>query len=95
MAAYILADVEVLDRERYEQYKKQVPATLAPYGGRFVVRGGAVETLEGTWAPRRLVILEFPTLGQAKEWWASPAYRPAKALRQATAHSELIVVEGV
>ena len=95
MAAYIIAEVEVLDAERYEDYKPLVPPTLAEYGGRIIVRGGAAEALEGEWSPRRVVILEFPSVEKAREWWGSDAYAPAKELRQATSHSRLILVEGV
>ncbi len=95
MAAYVVTEIEVLDVERYETYKRMVPPSLAAYGGRFIVRGGAAETLEGSWSPKRLVILEFPSVAQAKAWWDSPEYAEAKALRQATARTQMIVVEGV
>ena len=95
MAAYIVVEVDVRDKERYEDYKRMVPPTLAQYGGRFVVRGGAAETLEGDWSPGRVVIVEFPSAEQAKAWWNSPEYAPAKELRQATAHTQMILVEGV
>ena len=95
MPAYIVVEVEVEDPVRYEDYKKMVPPTLAAYGGRFLVRGGKVENLEGDWSPKRLVIVEFPSVEQAKAWWSSPEYADAKALRQATAKSQLIVVEGL
>jgi uncharacterized protein (DUF1330 family) len=95
MAAYVVVEVEVQDKDRYETYKRMVPPTLAPYGGRFVVRGGEVETLEGEWSPRRLVIVEFPSVERAKAWWGSEEYAEAKALRQATAHSRMIVVAGL
>ena len=95
MAAYVIAEVEVQDKDRYETYKRMVPPTLAAYGGRFVVRGGEVETLEGGWSPGRLVILEFPSAERAKAWWDSEEYAAAKALRQATAHTRMIVVAGV
>lgn len=95
MAAYIVVEVDVRDRERYEDYKRLVPPTLAEYGGRFVVRGGAAETLEGDWSPGRIVIVEFPSAEQARAWWGSAEYAPAKALRQATAHTRMILVEGV
>ena len=72
-----------------------VPPSLEAYGGRFLVRGGKVETLEGTWAPRRFVIVEFPSLEKAKAWWNSAEYAEAKALRQATAKTQMIVVDGV
>ena len=95
MSAYVLVEVEVLDAERYETYKQMVPPSLAAYGGRFIVRGGAAETLEGSWSPKRIVILEFPSVERAKEWWGSSEYAEAKALRQVTARTQMIVVEGV
>ncbi|HEX8151021.1 MAG TPA: DUF1330 domain-containing protein [Pyrinomonadaceae bacterium] len=95
MAAYVVVEVEVRDKEMYENYKRMVPPTLAAYGGRFVVRGGEVETLEGDWSPGRVVIVEFPSVERAKAWWGSEEYAEAKALRQATARSRMIVVAGV
>jgi uncharacterized protein (DUF1330 family) len=95
MSAYVVVQVDVKDPVRYEDYKKLVPPSLAKYGGRFVVRGGQVHPMEGTWAPRRFVLVEFPSVEQAKAWWASADYAEAKALRQATAESQLIIVEGV
>jgi uncharacterized protein (DUF1330 family) len=95
MSAYVVVQVDVKDPVRYEDYKRLVPPSVAKYGGRFVVRGGKTETLEGTWSPKRFVMLEFPDAERAKAWWASADYAEAKALRQATAHTELIVVEGV
>src|SRR6266542_4989241 len=89
-----VVEVEVLDPARYEQYKQMVPPSLERYGGRFLVRGGKVETLEGDWSPKRLVIVEFPSVAKAQEWWSSEEYREAKALRQATAKTQMIVVEG-
>ena len=95
MPAYVVVEIEVLDAERYETYKQMVPPSLAAYGGRFVVRGGTAETLEGEWSPKRLVIVEFPSVERAKAWWGSPEYAEAKALRQATARTQMVVVEGV
>jgi uncharacterized protein (DUF1330 family) len=95
MPAYIVVEVEVQDTQRYEKYKSMVPPSLVPYGGRFIVRGGRVETLEGDWAPKRFVMVEFPSLEQAKAWWASTEYAEAKALREATARTQMIVVEGL
>jgi len=95
VSAYIIVQVDVKDPVRYEDYKRLVPASLAKYGGRFVVRGGRTETLEGTWSPKRFVMVEFPDVQRAKAWWASAEYAEAKALRQATSHTEMIVVEGV
>jgi uncharacterized protein (DUF1330 family) len=94
MSAYIIVEVEVHDANRYESYKGMVPPSLEAYGGRFIVRGGKAETLEGEWSPKRIVVVEFPSLEKAKAWWSSPEYEDAKALRQATAKTEMIVVEG-
>ena len=94
MSAYIVVQVEVTEPAGYDESKKMVPSSLAAYGGKFVVRGGACETLEGSWQPKRLVVLEFPSVVKAKQWWASDEYHDAKALRQRTAKSEMIVVEG-
>jgi uncharacterized protein (DUF1330 family) len=95
MAAYVVVQVDVKDPARYADYRNMVPPTLSKYGGRFIVRGGKTETLEGDWAPKRFVVVEFPSLEQAKAWWASPEYAEAKALRQATSETQMIVVEGV
>jgi uncharacterized protein (DUF1330 family) len=95
MPAYVIVDVEIIDNERYDAYKKMVPASLEKYGGRFCVRGGQLETLEGDWLPQRFVILEFPSYQEAKAWWSSREYAAAKALRQESARSRMIVVEGV
>jgi uncharacterized protein (DUF1330 family) len=94
MAAYIIVEVDVTEPAGYEDYKKMVPPTLTAHGGKFIVRGGACETLEGNWRPPRVVVLEFPSVARAKAWWASDEYRAAKALRQRTAKSKMIVVEG-
>jgi uncharacterized protein (DUF1330 family) len=94
MAAYFIVDVEVTDPVGYEEYRKLVPATIAQYGGRFLVRGGAVEQLEGDWQPERVVVLEFPSLEQAKRWYHSEEYRAPKALRFKTAKAKMILVEG-
>lgn len=95
MAAYIIVEVAVRDAARYERYKQLVPPSIAAYGGRFIVRGGAVEALEGDWKPGRLVILEFPSAERARAWWSCPEYAEAKALRLATADSRMVLVEGL
>lgn len=95
MPAYVIVEVEVEDPVRYEAYKTMVPASIAQYGGRFLVRGGEVTTLEGGWNPKRLVVIEFPSVERAKAWWSSPEYAEAKALRQATSRGRMIVVGGV
>jgi uncharacterized protein (DUF1330 family) len=95
MTAYVIAQIEVTDPAQFEDYRRQVPATLALYGGRYVVRGGEHETLEGAWQPQRIVILEFPDRERAKAWWSSQEYAPIKRLRQGAARTELIVIDGV
>lgn len=95
MFAYVIAHIDVTDPVRYEDYKKMVPASIEKFGGRFLARGGQTERLEGTWEPKRLVLLEFPSVEAARAWWASGEYAPAKALRQATSTGDMIVVEGI
>jgi uncharacterized protein (DUF1330 family) len=94
MKAYIIVDVRIEDPIRYEDYKKLTPASLVPYEGKFIVRGGQAETLEGSWKPGRIVVLEFPSMEKAKTWWSSEGYAPAKALRKSASTTEMIVVEG-
>jgi uncharacterized protein (DUF1330 family) len=95
MAAYIVAHIEVTDPARYEEYRRQVAATITQYGGRFLVRGGATEVLEGSLRPGRVVILEFASVEQAKTWWDSPEYRPLRELRQRASTGDLFVVAGI
>jgi uncharacterized protein (DUF1330 family) len=94
VAAYIIVDLTVTDLPTMEEYRKRVPATLAAYGGRFLVRGGAHQTVEGDWKPNRLVVLEFPSMEQAKRWYDSEEYREPKALRLKASKANLIMVEG-
>ncbi len=95
MPAYVINDMEITDPVLFEEYKKLSPATVALYGGRFLARGGRTDTLEGEWSPKRMVIIEFPSVDQARTWADSPEYAPARRLRQITTLSNLIVVEGV
>jgi uncharacterized protein (DUF1330 family) len=95
VAAYIIADVTVTDPAAMEEYRKRVPATLARYGGRFVVRGGAHQSVEGDWKPTRLVVLEFPSMEQAKRWYDSEEYREPKAMRLRAGRTNLVMVDGV
>jgi len=94
MSAYMVVEVDVKDPERYADYRRMVPASLEAYGGKFLVRGGAVEKLEGDWEPPRFVVIEFDSVEQAKRWWDSDEYRQARNLRQETADTRMIVVEG-
>lgn len=95
MAGYIIAEVNVTDPVRYEEYRAQVLATIQAYGGAFRVRGGKAEGLEGTPPAGRLVVIEFPSYEQAKAWYHSDEYAGPKALRQATSEGRVILVEGV
>jgi uncharacterized protein (DUF1330 family) len=95
MSAYVIVQVDVKDPTRYEDYKKLVPPSLEKFGGRFLVRGGKTHTLEGGWAPKRFVIVEFPSVDRAQAWWDSPEYRAARDLRWATAESQMIIAEGI
>jgi uncharacterized protein (DUF1330 family) len=94
MSAYVIVEVDVHDPVAYENYKRQTPESITKYGGRFVIRGGKAETLEGDWVPKRIVVVEFESMEQAKRWWNSPEYAPVRALRWQTAESRMIVVEG-
>ncbi len=95
MAGYIIVEIDVTDPVGYEEYKKLAGATVAAYGGEYIVRGGVTETLEGDWQPKRIVILKFESVERAKEWWDCAEYSEPKKMRQRTANTKMIVVEGV
>lgn len=94
MPAYLIADVEVKDPDVYAEYRRQVLPLVQRHGGRFIVRGGAHETLEGAWRPARLVVIEFPDMAALKAWYGSPEYEKLIALRQGASRGSLIAVEG-
>lgn len=95
MPAYVIVEIDVQDAAAFEEYRAQVPATIARYGGRYLVRGGKTEALEGDRPPGRMVVLEFPSREQAREFYDSPEYTPLKALRLRAAKSRLLLVDGV
>lgn len=95
MVAYVIAEIDVTDPEGFAAYREIVPPIVAAFGGRYLARGGAISTLEGDWEPRRLTLLEFPSVEQARAFHDSPEYAEAKALRLRTTNSRLIVVEGL
>jgi uncharacterized protein (DUF1330 family) len=95
MPALIIVDIEVTDPVPYEDYKRLASASIAAHGGRYLVRGGSTEVLDGDWTPRRLVILEFGSMEKAKAWRHSPEYAEAKKIRETCARANMIVVEGV
>ena len=94
MAAYIIADVDVKDAKAFEAYKQPTIASVAQYGGRFIVQSSKHEVLEGNWCPTRLVVLEFPSLEAARRWYDSEEYRGAKAIRLQHAVSNMLLVQG-
>ena len=97
MSAYVIVDVAVTDPVRYEAYKEMAAPTVTAHGGRYIVRGGALEVLEGEtpFHGKRLVILEFPDSTRAKAWLESAEYHEARQLRHATARTNMVVVDGV
>ena len=95
MPAYVIVEVTIHVQNLYDEYKLLTPDTIAAFDGKFVVRGGKSEVLEGGWNPDRIVILEFPSVERAKEWWHSEQYTQAKAIRQRAAHTKMIVVPGL
>ena len=95
MAAYIIVEIEITDPQKYQEYVTVVPPTIAAYGGKYVVRAGKAEKLEGDWDPKRVVVLEFESYERAKQWWASEEYRAPKELRQSASVANMIVVDGI
>ena len=95
MPAYVMSEVEPRDAALFEQYRALAPKTIAQYGGRYIVRAGAAELIEGGPPPKALVVVEFPSLARAREWYASPEYAEALKLRQGALTRRLIFVEGV
>jgi len=95
MPAYLYAAVEVTDAIAYENYRARVPALIAAHGGRYLVRGGACEVLEGQAAPQRQVVLEFPDMAHLKAFYGSPDYQELIAIRQGASRGTLLAIEGV
>ena len=94
MPGYVIADVEITDPAVFEQYRSLVGPTIEKYGGRILVRGGATETREGEWSPRRLIVLQFDSVARAREWYDSPEYRPLIELRKRSAKTQLVIADG-
>ena len=94
MPAYIIVEVKITDTLEYEQYKALTPVSIAAYGGKFIVRSMDAEPLEGNWKPERIVVIEFPSVEKATHWWNSEEYAPAKAIRQRTAKTKMLLVNG-
>jgi uncharacterized protein (DUF1330 family) len=94
MSAYVIAEIDVVDPAAYEDYRKQVLAVVTKYDGKFIVRGGKIDAKEGGWTPKRIVVVEFPSMAQAQKWYDSPEYAPLIKLRQKASKGKLIIVEG-
>lgn len=95
MAGYIIVEIDITDPATYERYRQMAGETVRSHGGKYLVRGGAAETLEGDWQPKRIVILEFESVERAREWWDCEEYREPKKLRQQSAVTKMILVAGV
>jgi len=95
MSAYVIVELNIHDPKGFEKYKELVAPTIAAYSGKYIVRGGKTDVLEGSWTPGRLVILEFESMDRARAWFNSAEYAPIKRLRLETAESKLVLVEGL
>ncbi|HXB84088.1 MAG TPA: DUF1330 domain-containing protein [Candidatus Acidoferrum sp.] len=94
MSAYVIVNVNTRDHVEYEHYKRMAAEAVTNFGGRYLVRGGRMQVLEGSWEPTRIVVLEFDSYERASEWWHSAEYAPAKALRQRLSETDLLIVDG-
>jgi uncharacterized protein (DUF1330 family) len=94
MAAYVISDIEILDDQRIATYRALAQDSIAKYGGRYIVRGGSISCIEGEWHPKAIVIVEFPSMERARQWYASPEYAEALKVRQIALRRNLIFVEG-
>jgi uncharacterized protein (DUF1330 family) len=96
LAAFLIIEVtEVHDEQTYAQYRERVPSTLAADGGAYLVRGGQVEVLEGSWQPKRVVVVRFDSADAAHSWWDDPAHSELRAMRQRSTATNMILVEGI
>ena len=95
MAAYLISDVSVRNAEAFQTYRTRAAASIAQYGGRYLVRGGAIETLEGGWVPRTIIVVEFADLDRARAWYRSPEYAFALSVRDEALDRNRILVDGI
>ncbi|MEQ1719240.1 MAG: DUF1330 domain-containing protein [Hyphomicrobium sp.] len=94
MTAYVIVQETIKDEAMFNDYRKDVPATLEPFGGTFVVRGGHLTIVEGEWVHPRLVVIAFPTRAAAEGWYGSPAYQKLMPLRLGSSTGNFIIVDG-
>lgn len=95
MSAYIIVEIDIVDPVGYEEYKKLASASVLKYGGKYIVRGGATEVLEGDWKPKRIVVLEFESMQRAKDWLNCEEYKEPRKMRHRTARSNMLLIDGV
>ena len=95
MAAYLVVDIDVTNPAQFEEYKKLAPGAIAKYGGRYIIRGGAYEAIEGNWKPQRLTVVEFESMEKAKAFYSSPEYQTAIKVRAGAANMKMLLVQGV
>jgi uncharacterized protein (DUF1330 family) len=95
MSAYVIVEIDIVDPAGYEEYKTLAGATVEKYGGKYIVRGGEAEVLEGDWKPKRIVVLQFDSMQRAKDWLHCEEYREPRKMRHRTARTNMILVEGV
>ncbi len=94
MSVYMIIEIEITDKNTYAEYVEKVPATVEEYGGRYIVRGGAVTPLTGDWRPERVIVLEFPSADEMQRWNSSPEYLELAPLRMRSTKTRAIAVEG-
>jgi uncharacterized protein (DUF1330 family) len=95
MAVYVIVDIHIKDAAAFEGYKRGVPAMVSKHGGEYLARGGATQVLEGDWNPGRIVLLKFPNQAAVKAFLNDPEYQPLKVLRESSADSQMVSVEGI
>ncbi len=95
MAGYVLVHDEIQDQTLFSEFRQRVAATIEAYGGRYLIRGGAIEVVDGDWVPDRIVVVEFDSVEQARAWLTSPEYAEIREIRMRAANASVIIVEGV
>ena len=95
MPAYLIPDVSVKDADAFQAYRTRAAASIEQHGGRYLVRGGPVDTLEGSWTPATIIIVEFPDIELAQAWYRSPEYAAAFAFRDDALSRNLVLVDGI
>ncbi len=94
MRGYVIARITVTDADTYAEYRDGVLATVEPHGGKYLVRGGAFDCLEGEWPDERVVVIEFPSVEDARAWYESDDYQALARIRQSASDADIILVAG-